>query len=402
VGLLLYFCTKIIIKCHSDDRREEESRKHLVGDTEILRFALDDTGRCIMNEFADKLIHWYAENGRDLPWRGTKDPYRIWISEIILQQTRVAQGYDYFVRFMERFPDVLTLAEADEDEVMKHWQGLGYYSRARNLHAAARSIREAGGFPTTYEGVRALKGVGDYTAAAICSFAYDMPHAVVDGNVYRVLSRWMGIDTPIDTTVGKKLFARMADELMDRHRPALYNQAIMDFGALQCTPASPDCLHCPLADSCLALAQGRVDALPVKSHKTRVTDRFFNYIYVRTGGCTFIRKRTGNDIWRNLYEPVLIETEADLSENALAFERELQGVLGEMPSRFLKPVKLGVKHVLSHRVIHANFYELHLPDDFASIEGYQRVEEEDLHKFAVSNLVYQFFSLILKPNNQKV
>jgi len=402
VGLLLYFCTKIIIKCHSDDRREEESRKHLVGDTEILRFALDDTGRCIMSEFADKLIHWYAENGRDLPWRGTKDPYRIWISEIILQQTRVAQGYDYFVRFMERFPDVLTLAEADEDEVMKHWQGLGYYSRARNLHAAARSIREAGTFPTTYEGVRALKGVGDYTAAAICSFAYDMPHAVVDGNVYRVLSRWMGIDTPIDTTAGKKLFAQVADELMDKCRPAFYNQAIMDFGALQCTPASPDCLSCPLADSCLALAQGRVDALPVKSHKTKVTDRFFNYIYVRTGEYSFIRKRTGNDIWKNLYEPLLIESDEDLTGKDEALERELQGVLGETPSHFLKPVKLGVKHVLSHRVIHANFYELHLPDDFASIEGYQRVKEEDLHKFAVSNLVYQFFSLILGLNNQKV
>ena len=217
-----------------------------------------------MSEFADKLIVWYEDNKRDLPWRDTKDPYRIWISEIILQQTRVAQGYDYFVRFMERFPDVFTLAQADEDEVMKYWQGLGYYSRARNLHAAARSMAENGGFPTTYQEVRALKGVGEYTAAAICSFAYDMPYAVVDGNVYRVLSRWMGIETPIDSTQGKKLFAQVAQELMDQKRPALYNQAIMDFGALQCTPASPDCLFCPLADSCLALAKGKVDALPVK------------------------------------------------------------------------------------------------------------------------------------------
>ena len=158
---LLYFCTKIIIKCHSDDRREEESRKHLMGVTEILRFALDDTGRCIMSEFADRLIDWYRENKRELPWRETDDPYKIWISEIILQQTRVAQGYDYYVRFVQRFPDVFALAEADEDEVMKHWQGLGYYSRARNLHAAACSVKEAGAFPTTYEGVRALKGVGD-------------------------------------------------------------------------------------------------------------------------------------------------------------------------------------------------------------------------------------------------
>ena len=367
-----------------------------------------------MSEFADTLIDWYEKNKRDLPWRDTLDPYRIWISEIILQQTRVAQGYDYYIRFMQRFPDVFALAEADEDEVMKHWQGLGYYSRARNLHAAARSIREAGAFPTTYEGVRALKGVGDYTAAAICSFAYGLPHAVVDGNVYRVLSRWLGIDMPIDSTQGKKLFTQVADEMMDKNRPALYNQAIMDFGALQCTPASPDCLFCPLADSCVALAQGNVSQLPVKQHRTKVTDRFFNYIYVRTyGEETFIRKRTGNDIWKNLYEPVLIETDEDLSSREDELFRKLQDVLGicegenkkcedELKKRegiFFRPVRLGMRHVLSHRVIHANFYELHLPDESATLEGYQKVAEEDLHKFAVSNLVYQFFSLILKPNH---
>ena len=353
-----------------------------------------------MNEFADKLIDWYAEYKRELPWRDTKDPYRIWISEIILQQTRVAQGYDYYIRFVRRFPDVFALADADEDEVMKYWQGLGYYSRARNLHAAARSVKEAGAFPTTYEGVRALKGVGDYTAAAICSFAYDMPCAVVDGNVYRVLSRWMGIDTPIDSTQGKKLFAQLADELMDKLRPALYNQAIMDFGALQCTPASPDCVSCPLADGCAALSQGKVDVLPVKQHKTKVTNRYFNYIYVRTGGHTYIRKRTGNDIWKNLYEPLLIETDEDLSGNDKAILQKLQEVFGNREGVFFRPVRQGVRHVLSHRIIHANFYELVLPVESVSIAGYQRVAEEDLYKFAVSNLVYQFFSLILEPNNQ--
>ena len=369
----------------------------------------------IMSEFADTLIDWYEKNKRDLPWRDTQDPYRIWISEIILQQTRVAQGYDYYIRFMQRFPDVFALAEADEDEVMKYWQGLGYYSRARNLHAAARSIREAGTFPTTYEGVKALKGVGDYTAAAICSFAYGLPHAVVDGNVYRVLSRWLGVDTPIDSTQGKKLFAQVADEMMDKAHPALYNQAIMDFGALQCTPSSPDCLSCPLADSCVALAQRKVGQLPVKQHRTKVTDRFFNYIYVRTyGGETFIRKRTGNDIWKNLYEPVLIETDEDLTGRDDELFRKLQDVFGigegknkkregEFENRegvFFRSLRQGVRHVLSHRVIHANFYELHLPDDSVTLEGYQKVAEEDLHKFAVSNLVYQFFSLILEPNNQ--
>ena len=355
-----------------------------------------------MKEFADKLIGWYEENKRDLPWRDTKDPYRIWISEIILQQTRVAQGYDYYVRFMERFPDVFALAEAEEDEVMKYWQGLGYYSRARNLHAASRRVAGLGAFPVAYEDVLALKGVGEYTAAAICSFAYDMPCAVVDGNVYRVLSRWLGIDTPIDSTQGKKLFVRAAHELLDKGRPALYNQAIMDFGAMQCTPASPDCLNCPLADGCAALAQGRVDLLPVKRHKARTVNRYFHYIYVRTGEYTFIRKRTGNDIWKNLYEPVLIETEEALREDDGAFLRKLQDIVGIQGDVFLRTVKKGVKHVLSHRVIYADFHELVLPEDFGPLEGYQRVATEDLHKFAVSNLVYQFFSLILKPNNQKV
>ena len=355
----------------------------------------------LMSEIADILIDWYAENKRELPWRDTKDPYLIWISEIILQQTRVAQGYDYYIRFVRRFPDVFTLARADEDEVMKHWQGLGYYSRARNLHAAARAIKEAGSFPDTYEGVRALKGVGDYTAAAICSFAYDLPHAVVDGNVYRVLARWMGIDTPIDSTEGKKLFARIADELMDKSRPALYNQAIMDFGAMQCTPASPDCLSCPLAGGCVAFAQRRVDALPVKKHRTKVTDRYFNYIYVRTGeGETYIRKRTGNDIWKNLYEPFLIETPEDMAGKDGELFQKLQDVFGKCEGVFFRPLKQGVRHVLSHRIIHANFYELHLPAGYGSIEGYQKVAEEDLRKFAVSNLVYQFFSLILSPNNK--
>lgn len=216
---------------------------------------------CSMNIFSGTLLDWYAENKRDLPWRNTTDPYLIWISEIILQQTRVAQGYEYFLRFIKRFPDVVSLAAASEDEVMKYWQGLGYYSRARNLHAAAKSMK--GTFPKTYAEVRALKGVGDYTAAAICSFAYDMPYAAVDGNVYRVLSRYFGIDVPIDSTEGKKTFTALAGEVLDKSRPADYNQAIMDFGAVQCTPQSPNCLFCPLSGSCRALSEGKVQQLPV-------------------------------------------------------------------------------------------------------------------------------------------
>lgn len=352
-----------------------------------------------MENFSDILINWYEENKRDLPWRKTKNPYLIWISEIILQQTRVAQGYDYYQRFVHRFPDVLALAQAEEDEVLKYWQGLGYYSRARNLHAAARSMADAGGFPATYAEVLALKGVGEYTAAAICSFAYGMPYAVVDGNVYRVLSRWLGIDTPIDSTEGKKLFASAADELLDRRRPALYNQAIMDFGALQCTSASPNCMFCPLTDSCAARQKGRVDSLPVKQHKTKVTNRFFNYIYVRMGADTLINKRSGNDIWKNLYELPLIETDREWTEEEFYASPRFRGLLAEGEVPAVRLVQKGVKHVLSHRVIYANFYEVILPPDSASFANYQRISVEDLHKFAVSRLVNQFFSLILEPNN---
>ena len=352
-----------------------------------------------MSLLSDKIINWYKENKRDLPWRNTKNPYKIWISEIILQQTRVAQGYDYYCRFIERFPDFQTLADADEDEVMKYWQGLGYYSRARNLHAAARRMAEAGGFPVTYTGVRALKGVGEYTAAAICSFAYGMPYAVVDGNVYRVLSRWLGIDTPIDSAEGKKLFVRVADELLDRERPGLYNQAIMDFGALQCTPVAPDCLFCPLNDSCVARLKGIAGSLPVKQHKNKVTNRYFNYIYVRMGAYTFIHKRSGNDIWKNLYEPPLIETDREWTEEELYASPQFRGMLAGGEEPIVRLVRKGVKHVLSHRVIYANFYEVILPENSASFAKYQRISVEDLHKFAVSRLVNQFFSLILEPNN---
>ena len=352
-----------------------------------------------MNNFGRILIEWYQNNRRDLPWRRTKNPYLIWISEIILQQTRVAQGYDYYQRFVKRFPDVFSLADADEDEVMKYWQGLGYYSRARNSHAAARSMAEAGGFPKTYKEVLALKGVGGYTAAAICSFAYGMPYAVVDGNVYRVLSRWLGIETPIDSTEGKRIFAEVAAELLDKAQPGLYNQAIMDFGALQCTPVSPNCMFCPFIDTCVARQKGLVDTLPVKQHKAKVTNRYFNYIYVRMGAHTLINKRTGNDIWKNLYELPLIETESEVPEEKFYALPQWQEMLaeGEVPS--VRKEKKGVKHVLSHRVIYANFYEVILPENAASFAQYQRIRIEDLHKFAVSRLVNQFFSLILEPDN---
>ena len=245
-----------------------------------------------MVDIAATLIHWYAENKRELPWRETTDPYRIWISEIILQQTRVVQGLEYFNRFMLRFPDVRALAEAPGDEVMKYWQGLGYYSRARNLHAAAKEIVEkfGGEFPRNYSDVLTLKGIGEYTAA-ICSFAWKLPYAVVDGNVYRVLARIFGIDTPIDSNAGKKVFSGLAAELLDRRHPDLYNQAIMDFGAIQCTPKVPVCLYCPLRENCVALASGQVEKLPVKAGKSVVKPRYFNYLHIHCRGVNLLARR---------------------------------------------------------------------------------------------------------------
>lgn len=342
-----------------------------------------------MNIFTEIVLNWYTTHKRELPWRDTTDPYLIWISEIILQQTRVAQGYEYFLRFVRHFPDVVTLASASEDEVMKCWQGLGYYSRARNLHAAARGMN--GVFPNTYKEVRALKGVGDYTAAAICSIAYGLPYAVVDGNVYRVLARYYGIDTPIDATAGKKLFATLADEMLDKSHPATYNQAVMDFGALQCTPKSPDCRCCPLSDSCYALSKGSVAKLPVKSHKTKISNRYFNYLYARTGTCTFIYKRTGDDIWKNLFELPLIETESDKSEEEFLSSPTFCSLLadGELP--VVRSVLRNMKHVLSHQVIYANFYEVVLPENSRSFAGYQCVEIDDLDQYPVSHLMFMFF-----------
>lgn len=342
-----------------------------------------------MNILTEVLLEWYAGNKRELPWRETNDPYVIWISEIILQQTRVVQGYEYFLRFVRRFPDVEALASASEDEVMKYWQGLGYYSRARNLHAAARSMN--GVFPVTYKEVRALKGVGDYTAAAICSFAYNMPYAVVDGNVYRVLARYFGIDTPIDSTEGKKIFAALAEEMLDKSHPADYNQAIMDFGAIQCTPQTPNCLFCPLSDSCSALLKGKVMQLPVKQHKTKTTNRYFNYIYVRMGAYTLIHKRTENDIWKNLFELPLIETEKDLFEEEFLLCWQLHDFLKEVGEGIkVCSVLRNVKHVLSHRVIYANFYEVELPEGTPSFSDYQKIRIEDLGQYAVPRLIHAF------------
>ena len=344
-------------------------------------------------EFARLLIEWYHEHKRDLPWRNTNDPYLIWISEIILQQTRVAQGYAYYQRFIERFPNLESLAASEENEVLKYWQGLGYYSRARNLHQAAISVN--GVFPVRYEDILKLKGVGIYTAAAICSFAYNQPHAVVDGNVYRVLSRFFGVNEPIDSGKGKKIFASLAHDLLDKVQPALYNQAIMDFGALQCTPLSPDCTVCPFKNRCFAFNHNMVSSLPIKQNKTKTSERFFYYLLIRDNGTIYLNKRTENDIWKNLYELPLIESNTALAVDDFIRKQEFASIFKEnsvVNVRLLNKTK----HVLSHRIIYADFYELEAQDikmDFLS--KYTRLNMADLELYPVSRLMHNFFENFL-------
>ena len=317
--------------------------------------------------FSTTLLNWFALNGRDLPWRHTKDAYAIWLSEVILQQTRIQQGMDYWLRFVRRWPRVEDLAAASEDEVLREWQGLGYYSRARNLHAAAQQIAANGSFPNTLDGIKKLKGVGDYTAAAIGSIAFGLPAAVVDGNVYRVLARHYGIDTPINTTQGKRLFTELAQSLLPVDQPASFNQAMMDFGAIQCTPTSPKCVLCPLQESCEAFRSGRVGELPVKEKKLTIQTRRFTYMYIRCQGKTAIRKRAAGDIWQGLWEPVLAEGCGMLAGAKL--------------------LRKDVKHVLTHRILLADFYLLETEAFPTLPEGYIWIDETELDKYAVPRLI---------------
>ena len=326
----------------------------------------------VNSDFALTLLRWFRENGRDLPWRQTHDPYAIWLSEIILQQTQVKQGWEYWERFMKRWPKVEDLAEATEDEVLREWQGLGYYSRARNLHFAAKQIVEMGGFPRTIEGLRSLKGVGDYTAAAIGSIAFGLPAAVVDGNVYRVLARHFGIDTPINSTEGKKVFAAMAQEHLPVSEASDYNQAIMDFGAIQCTPQSPRCSDCPLMESCAALRSGRVGELPVKQKTLKVRERHLIYIYVRCQGYVAIHRRGAGDIWQGLWEPLLME---------------------EVPKGALL-LRQNVKHVLTHRILLADFFLWEVAERPSLPDDYKWIREEQLDDYAVPRLVERLYEAV--------
>ena len=340
-----------------------------------------------MDAIVARLFKWYDTHCRELPWRSTRNPYYIWVSEVILQQTRVAQGHDYFVRFIERFPTVESLAEAPEDDVLRLWQGLGYYSRARNLHAAARQVVSMGAFPRTYESILSLRGVGEYTAAAIASFAFDIPKAAVDGNVCRVWARLFGVDEPIDTARGKQMVSEIAQTLLPCTAAAKYNQAVMEFGALQCVPKGPNCEVCPLSDNCVALATGRVGQLPAKSHKTKVSSRYFTYLFIHTDEALLLHKRTGDDIWRNLYELPLIETSEPLSFDALLQSCEFAQWRTLLPGYTYKSCVDGVKHVLSHRLLYTTFYELLVEEPLPNPDGFVVVPFGELDNYALPRLI---------------
>lgn len=345
------------------------------------------------NRFSSVIESWYLVNKRDLPWRETSNPYYIWLSEVILQQTRVDQGYAYYMRFVEQYPFVTDLAAAKEDDVLKLWQGLGYYSRARNLHAASRIIADKykGEFPTEYKDILSLKGVGEYTAAAIASFAYNMPYAAIDGNVYRVLSRVFAIDEPIDSPKGKKIFRELADSLLDQQNPGLYNQSIMEFGALQCTPVNPGCTICPIGDMCLSYAADSVCHYPKKAGKQKTRNRYFNYIDIRSGEFMYLQKRTAKDIWQNLFELPLIESEKELDISDLQKDERFRSLFNNEESIKITP-PICLKHVLSHQIIYASFYRIYI--DRLIECPFTKILASDIDNYAVSRLVERYLENI--------
>ena len=324
--------------------------------------------------FSKTLINWYLENKRNLPWRDTNDPYRIWLSEIILQQTRVEQGRPYYLRFVERFPTVFDLAAASEEQVLKLWQGLGYYSRARNLHHSAQLVAGElkGVFPTSYKDLLRLKGVGEYTASAIASICYSEPVAVLDGNVFRVLSRIFGIATPVNSTEGLKQFKVLAQSLLENENPSDHNQGLMEFGALQCKPQLPECGSCPFATECTAYRQQRIQELPVKLKKQKIKKRHFNYlVLISEDKETILQQRTGKGIWRGLYEFPLIETLQDITEENLVKDEEFLPYLKNQKGKLRLYNEEPIIHKLSHQHIHTRFWILNsnkLPGETVQLE----------------------------------
>ncbi len=339
-------------------------------------------------KFNKTLTIWYSEHKREMPWRNTKNPYYIWLSEIILQQTQVAQGLPYYEAFIVKYPTVFALANAQEEDVLKLWQGLGYYSRARNLHTSAKYVANElnGIFPNTYNDLIKLKGVGDYTASAIASISFNEPTAVVDGNVYRVLSRYFGIETPINSSQGIKEFKILATSLMDHKNPSDYNQAIMEFGAIQCKPKNPYCSICPLNESCVALQKNKIDALPVKLNKPKVTTKYFNFlVLLSTNKQTVFQKRIKKGIWQNLYQFPLLETEQKLKISDFKKHSFIKSYFSDMPFEYSLYNSKDIVHKLSHQHLHTKFWIIEI--DKLPQKGLPIV---DLKKYPTSKLISNF------------
>jgi A/G-specific adenine glycosylase len=340
--------------------------------------------------FTRQLMNWHAsDNDRSLPWKSEKDPYKIWLSEIILQQTRAQQGLPYYLRFIQTYPSIQLLAAANDDDVFRLWQGLGYYNRCKNMLATARQIvnESAGLFPADHESILGLKGVGPYTAAAIASFAFGLPHAVIDGNVYRVLARFWGMEAPYDTTEGKKLFASLAQELLDKKNSAAYNQAIMDLGATVCVPANPSCSKCPLNQKCIAYDSRLIELLPLRSKKQAVRNRYFHFLLLNWKDTLWVEKRPSGDIWENLYQPYLIEGGCLLTHGELV-KNEIFRKL-----KYTDFVYKGqAKQRLTHQLIESTFYSISLSrkPDFNETTG-KWVKLSELKKTAFPKTVISFF-----------
>jgi len=341
--------------------------------------------------FTETLLKWDDEqNHRPLPWKGISNPYFIWLSEIILQQTRVEQGLPYYIKFTETYPTVFTLANAPEDEIMKLWEGLGYYSRARNLHAAAKQIAFElnGKFPKSYKQILSLKGVGPYTAAAIASFAYNLPHAVLDGNVYRVLSRFFGVETPIDSTEGKKFFTDLANQLISQNNAAKYNQAIMDFGAKHCSPKKPLCLFCPMEMLCSAHQNNKVELLPIKAKKIKRRTRYFYFVMAFYKGQFYIEKRTKKGIWQNLYQLPLIETKQFVETEILK-----QKIKTQFTNSFkLLKISQLYTQILTHQTIKAHFAIIHIKNQNKQNKNWIKIAIENRAEYAYPKVINEFFA----------
>ena len=343
-----------------------------------------------LHTFTNLLLEWYGTGKRSMPWKETKDPYKIWISEIILQQTRVSQGTDYYIRFVERFPDIATLAEATEDEVLALWKGLGYYTRARNIHASAQLIMHSydGVFPSTYKEIIQLKGIGPYTAAAISSFAFDLAHPVVDGNVIRVISRYFGIEEPVDDRLIRKQIDQLAEELIDRQRPSDYNQAIMDLGAMVCAPRSPNCAECCMENSCVAYNKKRTNRIPLKAKKIKKRHRYYHYLVIEDSQFILLKKRKEKDIWQGLYDFPCIEK----SSETIPTINEINDLLSEigLSTLSIKSVEISktLRQTLTHQYINGIFYDIPAKIENLELkEGYSFAMKENLSNFAIPKLI---------------